>query len=676
MPVCDIGTKLFSANPGGENLRFRRPVDELWICPVKFLFVLLAVALTAHAAPSDPGKVAIDFLEKVRQRKLDLEPGGDTALSAQTADEKKRQIARRLERMASDLGSDPLEIGEVKMDENFAAVLIRKVGGFDPSRLQIFPVALVKRGADWTAAPVPASFENAGAGYAIALRKRLESLENWMLREQVVDLEKLREQSAGRMRGKIELNLPAKDLRSFNAKEVGERFVTACERMDQSTALGLLGGLAAKLPDDWAARLKAVDRAFAPGFSAPRPWRLLTSPEVIRVLIHHEEAVDSGLISIGCLDPIGASNSSPRLETIGCDLSKGPDGLWQVNLPASFLQESDEADQEADDSIDESEELNAFPEKWTRAHPPIPLPEADLARQALIRALGDGDLKSLLAVSQLGGSPEQARKACLEAAQFWWAIHNPTAVRHVMPLAFKADKTEAVGMFQFFSTRDPDLLDVKTVYFEKSAVGWLWTPVPTVSTREKFQLWVDSESQRWPDQWQRTLLSDSPIVAKIDGLQPPAKDDARKTVEAWLDATRHGDVTAALPLITRFDNPKSNSTSLQNLGYEIIGARRSKEKPVITEIYQGTHWTAVGVKIDQDGKQSFPLYPVLQTERGPRILVEIDLFASGNRGRDYLNRMAFDRLQKSSSEAVATELRGIFSAHQASVESQLANPLR
>ncbi|MES2924886.1 MAG: hypothetical protein V4819_25245 [Verrucomicrobiota bacterium] len=638
---------------------------------MKFLSVLLAVAMTAHAAPSDPGKVAIDFLEKVRQRKLDLEPGGDTALSAQTADEKKRQIAHRLDRMASDLGSDPLEIGEVRMDENFAAVLIRKVGGFDPSRLQVFPVALVKRGAEWTAAPVPASFENAGTGYAIALRKRLELLENWMLREQVVDLEKLREQSAGRMRRKIEVSLPAKELRSFSSKEVGERFVAACERKDQSTVLGLLGGLSAKLPEDWAARLKAVDQTFAAGSTAPRPWRLLTSPDVIRVLVHHEEVDDSGLISIGCLDPAGTGNgfSSPRLETIECDLTKGPDGLWQINLPASFLQESDEPTDEPDESLD-SEHLDAFPEKWTQAHPPVSQPEAELARQALVRALGDGDLKSLLAISQLGGSPEQARKACLEAAQLWWTVHDPTAVRHAMPLAFKADGTAAVGIFQFFSTRDPDLLDVRTVYFEKSAAGWLWTPEPTALTREKFQVWVDSESRRWPDQWQQTLLGDSPLLAKIDGLAAPTKEDARKTVEAWLDATRHGDVTTALPLIARLNDPKSGSTALQNLGYEIIGYRRSKEVPVITGIYQGATWTTVGVKVDQDGKPSYPLFPVIQTDRGPRIVIEIDLFASGNRGREYLNRMALDRLQKSSSAATAAELRGLFTEHQASVEGQ------
>ena len=130
------------------------------------------MAMTARGASSDPAKVAIDFLEKVRVGKLDLEPGGDTALSPQTANEKKLEIAKRIERIARDLGNDPLEVGEVKLDDNFGAVLVRKIGGFDPSRMQVFPIALVKHGTEWSAAPVPASFENVGAGYAVALRKR------------------------------------------------------------------------------------------------------------------------------------------------------------------------------------------------------------------------------------------------------------------------------------------------------------------------------------------------------------------------------------------------------------------------------------------------------------------------------------------------------------------------
>ena len=76
----------------------------------------------------------------------------------------------------------------------------------------------------------------------------------------------------------------------------------------------------------------------------------------------------------------------------------------------------------------------------------------------------------------------------------------------------------------------------------------------------------------------------------------------------------------------------------------------------------------MGVKIDQEGKSTFPLYPVIQTALGPRIVIEIDLFAAGNRGRDYLNRMAFERLQKFSSTAAASELRELFSEHQTAVE--------
>ena len=642
---------------------------------MKFFFVLLAFAMTAHAAPGDPGKVAIDFLEKVRLRKLDLAPGGDTALSAQTVDEKKRQIARRIERMASDLGSDPLEIGEIKLDENFAAVLIRKVGGFDPSRLQIFPVALVKRGAEWIVAPVPASFENAGAGYAVALRKRLELLENWMLREQVVDLEKLREQSASRMRRKIEVSLPVKDLRSYSAKEVGEHFLAACERQDQSAVLGFLGGLAAKLPDDWAARLKAVDLAFAPKSTATRPWRQLTSPEVMRVLVHHEELNNSGLITIACLDPARTTSPGPRLEAIPCDLTKGPDGLWQINPPAVFLQETDESPDEWIGSLD-SDHLDAFPEKWIQAHPPNPQPTAELARQALIRALGDRDLKSMLAISEFGGSSEVARKACIQSAQTWWAIHDPTAVRHAMPLAFKADESRAVGLFQFFSTRDPDRLEARAFYFEKSAAGWLWAPKPTERTLENFRVWVEDESRGFPNQWQQTLLGNCPALTKIDGLKAPTPEAARQAVEAWLDATHRGDVTAALSLIAKLTDPRSASTALQNLGYEIIGSRHSKDMPVITGIYQGASWTAVGVKIDQGDRSTYPLYPVIQTDLGPRIVIEIDLFASGNRGREYLNRMAFERLQKFGSVAAATELRRLLSEHLADVEALPANAPR
>jgi hypothetical protein len=635
---------------------------------VKVFLILLAAAMTAKAVPNDPGKVAVDFLEKVRLRKLDLEPGGDTALSAQTAAGKKSQIARSLERMARDLGSDPLEVGAVKLDENFAAVLVRKVGGFDPTRLQIFPVALVKRDTEWTVAPVPASFENSGTGYAVELRKRLEKLENWMLREQVVDLEQLRLQSASRMREKIEVHLSAKDVRQMDSKTFGVKFLEACSRRDLPSMLGFLGGLAQKLPDDWSARLKAVEFTVAAGVAAPRPWRLLTSPNVARVLVEHEGDDRSALISIACLDPAGGGQEAtlPQVEVIHFELSKEDNGLWQINPPDSFLRTSKDSDAGVDEQFD-SELSDAFAAKWLEKNPLTPRATAEDAHQAMIAALGNGDFPAILAISKIDGEPSSARKACIRAAQIAWSVQNPSAIRHAVPLTLRTTESAAVGLFQFFSAQDPGRFEPTPLYFEKSANGWLLAPQPTHETLGVFQAWVDSETKSWRDRWQNLVLKDSPVLKTIGSLPAPTQAEAEALVKKWLETTRRGDVKAALELVARLDDPKSGVTVLQNLGYEITSSRRSTSEPAITAIHCGKTWTAVGVKIDQVGKSTFPLYPVIQTPQGPRILIEIDLFASQNRGREFLNKAAFGRLKEQSN--TANELQNLYSEHQANLGS-------
>jgi hypothetical protein len=655
-------------------LRFRLMDNRLWIPPVKVFLVLLVCALSARAAPNDPGAVAIDFLEKVRMGKLNLNPGGDTALSPHTADSKKRKIARSIERMARDLGSDPLEVGAVKLDEGFAAVIVRKVGGFDPGRLQVFPVALIKRGAEWFPAPVPASFENSGAGYALDLRHRLERLENWMLREQVTDLEQLREKSAARMREKIETTLQADEVRTMDATQCAQRFLAACVKHDLPAMLGLLGGLAGNLPDDWSLRLKAAERTVAAGAGVPRPWRLLASPEIARAIVGNDQDGADAFISIACLDPAGTGSTPPAVEVelVHIEIMRTDDGLWQVNLPQPFLERSGDMDAIHDDGNQEgdfdADLMDAFPAAWIKDNPLKPEPDAGQARQALVEALGSGRLAALLAIAKIDAeSGESARRTCIEAAEIGWRIQNPNAVGHAMPLSFTQGETTAAAVFQFFSARDPDLFDPRTLYFEKTEAGWLWSPTPSAATRDAYETWAASEYRRWKNQWQESLLAGITPQAGLESLAAPSKEESRLVVENWLRDSRLGDIRTILKHVTRLDHPKSNSTLLQNLGYEIAGIRRSSGVPVVTGVYQGNTWTAVGVRIESGGRTSHPLYALLQTPQGPRILIETDLFASGNRSREFLNRAALERLRAST--PTADELRDLHREHQTHVES-------
>lgn len=631
------------------------------------LALILIFPASTLAAPNDPGGTAIEFLEKVRTRKLNLEPGTDTALSPNTSEKKRREISRRLERLARDLGDAPLEVGPVKLDDDLAAVLVRKSGGFDPSELQVFPVALVRRGADWSVAPVPASFENSGIGYAAALRQRLETLQNWMLREQALDLEKLRDQSTTRMRREIEEALPASTLKSFSSLQAAERFLAACANRNLPEICGLLGGLAANLPEDWAIRLKTAQSSTASTTAETRDWRILSSQDVLRIPVHHEEDENAASVSVAYLDPAGnpPKSSTPKLALFHLELSKTPDGFWRIDPPHGALANFPNSDDEADEALD-SDLMDAFPEKLAALHPPAHPSTAEQARLAVISALFEGNLAALVRLIPLDGPPKDVRIHCSRAARLWWTLREPSAIRRPVLLATREDPEQAATAFQWFSARNPDKLDLTILYFVKSTRGWLWTPKPSAKTEENFREWVDLQARKWPEQWQATLLADSPKVERIPDSAAPSIEDSRKLIESWFQAIRSGDVQAALRLTARLDTPDSMTTLLRNFGYEMTGSRRNKNASTITDVHRGDIWAAVGTKTDPDGKPTFPLYPVIATAAGARILLEIDLAASGNRSRDFLNKTALDRLAKSSKPA-ATELKKLFSDHQTAV---------
>jgi hypothetical protein len=623
-----------------------RAIGALW----------LAMLVSALGNPGDAADAAMRFLEKTRSRKINMEPGGDTALSPQTSPSKRREIARRLERLADDLGGDPLEAGSVKLDGEMAGVLIRKSDGFDPDSLRVFAVAMVKRGDAWVAAPVPASFENTGLGYSADLRQRADALHDWMLRQQVIELADLREQAAGLLRQNIEKSLPADTLRKLDSKQAAARFMDACARRDLPEILGLLGGLSTSSPDDWPARLKSATAAVR-ATEPKRPWHLMVSKNVLRVPVHDEECDGQALVSLACLDAVGGANRpvTPRIELLHLEISKSADGLWRVDPPPRFFQEPSENDEPQEDSLD-AELLAAFPEKLAALHPPAPEPTARQASEKLLERLSHGDFPSLACLIQPGGN---SGDPCIRAARAWWAMNEPGGIRRLIPLAFREDARMAAVVCQLFSTPSPDRLDLRIFHFEKSAAGWLWTPQPQPESEEALRDLADEAGSGWQDQ----LLADCVELANLPESGAPSEAAAREVVEAWLKSAAAGDVSAALRLTARLNTPKSKNTVLRNLGYEMSGSRKNDAPPSIIGIHRGGIWTTVGVRNTAGDKPAHPLYPVVITPAGPRILIEIDLFASDGRTRDFLNRNALSHLPA----PAAAELKELLQKHQAAI---------
>lgn len=634
--------------------------------PVRTIAILLAMVTTALSVPSDPGTEAIRFLEKIRGKTLNLAPGGDTALAPQTSEKKRLEISRRLDRMVQDLGKEPLQAGSVKLDGDLAAVLIGKSSTVDPDAFQVFPVAMIKRNDAWIAAPVPASFENSGVGFEPAVRARTAALEDWMLRQQSLELEKLRSGSMASLRAEVEKSLPTDRLKSLGSNQVFDLFLASCAAHDLPVVLGLLGGTSATPPDDWAQRLKIAKAAITAADKAARPWRLLISKHVLRVPVRHEESENKASFTLACLDPAGIppTPEKPEVEWVRFTLSKTPDGLWRVDPPAAFLIHPPPKPDEALDDDSEVASPEFFSTGLTRLYPATPSPTAKQARESLTAAFGSGNPTDWVKLLQIPSDPAAAMEACAVAARLWWDLSDPTALRHARPLGDHESGDHAACAFQLFSFRNPDHLNLQIVYFAKTPMGWLWEPAPTQEIVNTFQDWRTRHEKEWKDRWREDLMAGCVELEKIPTTKVPTEEEARKLIESWITATRTGDLAAAVKLTARLREPDSKLTLLRNLGYEISDARGAPAPPTVTAIQRGDILTAVGVQTTRAGKPAFPLYPVVLTPLGPRILLEIDLLASDNRSREYLNKESLEKLRESS-PAAADDLKKLFSEHRA-----------
>lgn len=642
---------------------FRPAVNGLLVPPVKILLLMLGLSGVSFAAAVDPAAAVLGYLEKVRQRTVDL--GTDTALSPHTSSEKREQISRRLSRLADDLGKGSLEAAEVKVDDNLAAVIVRNTGGFDPSKIRVVSIGLVRMKDTWLPAPVPSSFENTGTGLVAGARQRLGQLENWMMRGQAEELTTLREQSREHMRRNIRTAMDVAVLRDESPEKAANQFLAACRRRDLPAMLGFLGGLQDTPPDDWADRLRSADAAVGAGKKAGWPWRLLIAPEVVRVRVEDGGETDGSLFSFACIDPAGTGvkQTSTKVEILHIELSRDEEGLWKIDLPPSFLLPPGEEPDDSEDDFVKSL-LDAFPGEIRKQIPASPAPSIREAAASLGEALAAESLDPLIALMDLEGDPGTASRGCALGARLWWQLHNPQATRMPQFLGYHESGGAGVVTFQFFSPREPGTLDLKSFYLEKTADGWLLLPgLKLTNSPNKEQSavrdWVADRERTWRGGWQAKLVEGCTRIDPIAEGNAPTEEEARKLVEGWLAATHSADLPSALRGLVIVNRQGETERTLRNLGFEFSTALRDENRFSIIHCERGTTWTVVGVRSESGTTITFPLYLVVATPQGPRILIGADLFGESTGGRKILNDTVLRRIRDFTTPASLEEIKSL-----------------
>jgi len=633
---------------------------------VKRITCIAFICLLSPVFAKGPGQSAIDFLKKVKDGQLNLNPGGDTALRAHTSQDKIKVIRKRLENLAGELDAGQLELGEVREDGEFAAVIVRQLGDFDDSHLQVFPVAMVKAEKGWTAAPVLASFENSVAGYTVPLKKRLSSLENWMMRERVVDLQKLVQQSSERNRERIKNSIVGENLEGSDLVKITRAFLKACEERNQAAVLGFLGGLSVPLPEDWQERVIASRVAVSENAQMEIPWRLLVSPDVIRIPVHEEYTAERGMVSLACLDPRLADSreSIEKLVLFHFDFAKDPQGRWRIDLPGSLLR-NDPDQLFLNEGLD-ADLLDRFVERLREKEPLHTSATAEEAVEAVIDSLKDGGLWNLMRWVDLSGNPKEARVSCAAAATKWWSLNEPESFYAPVRLGFHQEGNLAVASFQWFSMSQVDRFEMEELFFKKVEGGWVWVPeissVREHVSQEILSNWLKEHGPEWRMTWKETLLGSSLRITSIPLERQVSEVQIRELIEGWYEALEKKDIRKALGFTAWLgEGIEIQLKALRNLSYELGAVSR------ISGIYRSGDWVAAGITSTKSNQTTHSFVPVLMTSEGPRIIPEIDLIAGETRTRDFLNGTSFDRLGAFVGKADLEELKGLFKKFQKEV---------
>ena len=619
--------------------------------------------MIVSALAKEPGQVAVEYLEKVRDGKVDLKGGEDTALSSNITEGKLKQIEESIKNLSSQIGKGKLIIGEMRQDREFAAVMVTQDEELDQNRLQVYPVALVKGEKGWRAAPMLASYENAVFAYTVPLRERLSGLEIWMMKQRVLEIGNLIVRSSERLNEKIKSHFKVSDLTNYSPFKILDGFQKAYAEERQMEFLGYLGGYSEKWPSDWDLRMEAMRGAFSAKARASYPWRLLASPDVVRVVVGESIDEKEAMISLACLDPawVGDSGKLDGIQLIHFSFGKDEQGNWRLDLPESLLQnDKDEflRSQGMDDDL-----LEVFTERLRKQAPPQIAESFEKAEKEVMGHLEHGQASELLRWVDFDRAPKNSRDACVLAMRDWWLIHSPGVFRWPVKMGSRVEGEWAVAVYHWFSLNQVERVDFKPMFFRKMAKGWVWVPgsVRDVDSEVSviFSKWLKEQEEPWRANAMNKLLESVYSIQRVSFDKQIEDIEVQQLAQKWSLALKQNNIRELLDLSATLGGGAELSQKLfRNLAYEISMAQRVESQ--ITGVYRAGKWVAVGFSHGEGDEILFSLMLIVETDEGLKFLSEIDLISDRNRTRKFLNKVSFERLKTHVSEQELEQIKGLF----------------
>jgi hypothetical protein len=635
--------------------------------------VLALLLLTGGIAPAaqSPSEAAMTWLREVAAGTAEEKPGEHSALSPEATEQDVEDIRSRLGELRKSLRPSDLRVVADKQDGDLAAVVVSQVTDFDATTVQIHAVGLVKSADQWLPAPLPSSFNGTGLSFRPGFLQRARDLENWMLLARTEQLVRLKNDAFALLNEEMRKFKTPAELHEATPEKLAGDFIAAVQARDLPAALSLLGGLEDPRPADWDDIYKVTSRILKKKELTHPRWRLLGAPEAVRAIVAAESGIDEPLVTIVALDPAANFRLTPRPRAVDLPFIRSKAGTWRIRLTHDLMapetRRASPGLEAEDEQIDEAF-LEKFPLELAESLGTVREKTAREAAEQLLAALRAPSLAPLCARMDLNTTPATALNAMSAAARLWQRVHLPFA--ESVPVLLEVHETgdDAWALVQMFSGRDSGTPLIESLFFKRTAGGWLANPgfsgasaLPYTSDEAMVSKLLEPTLAARDAEWWGGMLN---RVGGIAADSAPPEDDARRVVEESRKAVADGDVRRFFSLAACLDDERGPRDMLKACSNDFTG----REGGEILVTHRSGRWAAASLRVPSregdDSVDSYPLVLVIATPAGPRVLPELDLYDPPTRRREILNRAVMDRVATRLPDDARAELEIIYEKHR------------
>lgn len=653
--------------------------------------ILLLCAWAPSVFASAPGDAALGFLLRLQEDELLVaELVDQTILSPQTGEIRRAAISKRLGRIGRHLRTNQYEFAvvEEKADGEFAAVVLSAISKHDPLEVEVFALALRRDEEDtWGVAPVPGSFDNVYLGYDEALEKRVEALEVWMGSARLNQLRVVHLAAVEGFRERMKKAVSPGLLEKADPAKLVSEFVDACVKGNLPAAMVLLGQFEGELSEEDRDLQRVMSRGLQ-GLDRRNHWRLLTSPDVVRLVVQDDPGDDVDAdVSLLVFDP-SASEAVNLVRFVLLRSGK----RWVIELPSSLrLADEDRLTfqralwRERDE---DDEELRVQFEKYfEERHEPLRAKSLKEAGKDLEKILEEGSLAEFFGfVHRSEALTDSERRATYRyLGEFWSKIHEDSKAASEGEL-LEVIEHEGAGVlvFHLISTANLERVNLATLLLMKDDSGWAIAPgVTTAANYEKlpkkertsqdeavamFVAQKDELSKRAGAGLVKRFVNAVPAVGSVVSQQ-----EATALVKRFRGLLRDGQLLASFECCALLDQEEGAWEALKSLSYEYRGALQAQAPDRELNVNANKTWSAVSLRVDSGSGRApdYPMYLVVATMEGPRIVVDVGLRLATNKGREVLNRRVWKRIDQQLEEKERALVRTLFEGHVVSSKNDL-----